>query len=206
MIIFIIQSKLTKLHSMYPQPYWNNLKGDLRGKALVEFFNYENSDKSELSIQLLNTDNLQCFWDKIAAEKGYLNAIDEKYEINISSINIVGYPWHDYLLDFLLIKICDILMPVLITIFNFILMYISSSLLYYVRLQNKTVELAVILSVSFMMTFINTGVIILLVNAYSESIDLGSLVFKGEYPDFDFFWYNNISQFFLTPMFIDKEK
>ena len=203
MIIFIIQSKLAKLHSMYPQPYWDYLTGDLREKALVEFFNYENSDKSELSIQLLNTDNLQCFWDKIAAEKGYLNAIYEKYEINISSINIVGYPWHDYLLDFLLIKICDILMPVLITIFNFILMYISSFLLYYVRLQNKTVELAVILSVSFMMTFINTGVIILLVNGYSESIDLGSLIFKGEYPDFDFYWYNNISKFFLTPMFLD---
>ena len=116
---------------------------------------------------------------------------------------IIGKPWYDYIYTDLIIQICKIIYPIITQILNIILMFISSSLLFYVRLQNKTVEEAVILIVTFIMIFLNTGVIILLVNAHTKHLLANSLFFNGEYSDFSFYWYDSISWFILSPIILD---
>jgi hypothetical protein len=100
------------------------------------------------------------------------------------------------------IQLVAILIPLMIIIFNVCLKTLAIFLVSWLKSENKTVEIAAIQSSVFFLMFFNSALSILLINANAPSVSSDFLLFNGLYTDFSDDWYDKISQFFISPMFV----
>ena len=90
----------------------------------------------------------------------------------------------------------------MIIMFNLILKTFAIMLIRWMKFENKTREIAFIQSVVFVLMFFNSAISILLINTNIPGLNPNGILFNGLYSDFSDDWYDKISQFFITPMFI----
>ena len=206
-MIFYFQSKVNRLNRQYPEVNWENVIAHasqemLMNSGMFEYYNYEVSDKSDLAILMQNTDNLQCFWDQLVEEDGYINAMNKEFDVAVFGSHITGAAWNDYLKSAIFIQLTGILLPCMIILFNLLLKTFAILLVRWMKFENKTKEIAFIQSVVFLLMFFNSALSILLINTNIPNLNPKGILFNGLYSDFSDDWYDKISQFFITPMFI----
>ena len=206
-MIFYFQSRVNRLNRQYPEVNWENVIAHsneemLVNSAMIEYYNYETSDKSDLSILMQNTDNLQCYCDKLVGEEGYVNAMNKEFDLFVFDSHVTGTVWNDYLQSAIFIQLTGVLLPVMIIVFNLLLKTFAIILVRWMKFENKTNEIAFIQSVVFLLMFFNSALSILLINTNIPGLNQNGILFNGLYSDFSDDWYDKISQFFITPMFI----
>ena len=59
----------------------------LKNYAMIEWYNYEHSDKNDKAMIIINTDNLQCFWDNLRESNSYFEALEMRFNINNAMLN-----------------------------------------------------------------------------------------------------------------------
>ena len=206
--IFYFQHRVNRLNRQYPMVDWNVVLEDstpdmMTNLAMIEFFNYETSDKSDEAILKRNTDNLQCFCDKLVRDIGYLEAYNKEFDVDLFDDHIKGKVWNDYLRSYVFIQLTSIIVPLLIVVFNTWLKKLAISMIRWLRFENKTIEISIIQSAVFVLLFFNSALAILLINSNVPRLNNGGILFNGIYSDFSDDWYDKISQFFVTPMLIE---
>lgn len=206
-LIFFFQDRVNRLNRQYPEVSCDAVVADstpemLNNYAMLEYFHYESSDKSDETILMLNTDNLQCFCDNLSKEKGYLEALNHDFNVIVLGHQIQGKVCNDYLQSAIFIQATAVILPLMIIIFNVILKEMSITLVEWLHIENKTVNIAIIQSVVFILMFFNSALAILLINANIEGFNDDGVFFNGLYSDFSDDWFDKISMFFITPMFV----
>lgn len=174
----------------------------LKDYAMLEYYNYETSDKSDKTILMQNTDNLQCFCDDLKNDIGYLKALKKEFDVHVLDKHITGQVCNDYLQSSIFIQATSVLLPLIIIVFNLLLKTLAIFLVKWLSFENKTVEISIIQSVVFVLMFFNSALAILLINANFKNFNDTGILFNGLYSDFSDDWYDKISQFFITPMFV----
>lgn len=174
----------------------------LKDYAMLEFYNYETSDKSDITILMQNTDNLQCFCDDLVEKEGYVDAYNKEFDVTVLEHHVIGKVCNDYLESAIFIKATAVLLPLLIIIFNVILKTLAIILVQWLGFENKTIEISIIQSVVFLLMFFNSALAILLINANIKNFNDSGVLFNGLYSDFSDDWYDKIAQFFITPMIV----
>ena len=150
----------------------------------------------------LSTYNLQCFWDKVEEEQGWRSAVNEIFDMVVEDRDIRGKVWRDYLLADLAIDLGYVIIPLIIELINMfmkIFINISGRL---IKFENKTFEEWVIFLLEFILTFFDSTVLILLINASFEGTGIPIKFFDGSYSDFTGEWYAHIAPIFLLSMFL----
>lgn len=132
---------------------------------------------------------------------GYLKAYRKNVDVTVLNKHVTGEVCNDYLESSIFIKATAVILPLTIIILNVILKFVAIILVHWLGLENKTVEISVIQSVVFLLMFFNSGLAILLINANFPGFNESGFLFNGMYTDFSDDWYDQISQFFITPMF-----
>jgi hypothetical protein len=92
-----------------------------------------------------------------------------------------------------------------ISLLNSVIVGVLVSLSSFQRFLNKTEEKASSIVKMFLVQFINTGVVILLVNAQISELSLPEQfpVFAGRFSDFTVEWYKNVGATISLTMFIN---
>jgi hypothetical protein len=89
---------------------------------------------------------------------------------------------------------------------NFVMKFIFRLLSRFERVHDKSAEQLKLMSKVFLATFINTGLIILIVNANFSSLKtvtwLPEYIFNGNYTDFSRQWYVNVGSTLVTTMLV----
>ena len=206
--IFYFQDRVNKLGRQYPEVDCDVVVADsspemLVNLAMIEFYNYETSDKSDETIMKQNTDNLQCFCDDLIENIGYWDAFNREFDVNVLDEHITGKVCNNYLRSAIFIQATDWILPIIIIVFNWILNSVGVYLIQWLRFENKTVEISIIQGGVFVLMFFNSGLTILLINAYVPGLSQRGVLFNGLYSDFSDDWYDKISGFIVSPMFAE---
>ena len=207
--IFFFQDQVNRLNRQYPLVDCDVVVADsspemLVNLAMIEYYNYETSDKSDETILMQNTDNLQCFCDDLVTNIGYLNAYNRNFDVNVLDEHITGKVCNNYLRSAVFIQATSVILPLLIIIFNVALKMLAIFMIQWLRFENKTIEISIIQSGVFVLLFFNSALAILVINAYVPGAAReGGILFNGLYSDFSDDWYDKISEFFVSPMFIE---
>lgn len=205
-LIFFFQVRVNKLNRQYPEVNCDAVVADsspemLKDYAMLEFYNYDTSDKSDETILMLNTDNMQCYCDDISNEDGYFTALNREFDVTVLDHHITGQVCNDYLQSAIFIQLTAVILPLMIIVFNVVLKMLAIILVNWLGIENKTVNISIIQSVVFILMFFNSAIAILLINSNVEGANQNGLFFNGLYSDFSDDWFDKISMFFLTPMF-----
>lgn len=97
----------------------------------------------------------------------------------------------------------DYIMPILIFTTDFLLETFAVLCISWIAYDNKTHEISKIQSAVFLLTFFNSALAILLINARFSKRLTGHFMFNGVYTDFSDDWYDQSSEYFVTPMFME---
>jgi hypothetical protein len=205
-LIFFFMTKVNMLNRQYPEVNCEAVVADsspemLKDYAMLEFFNYDTSDKEDETILMMNTDNMQCFCDDLSKQDGYFKAVNEEFDVTVLEHHVTGMVCSEYLQASVFIQLTAVIIPLMIIIFNVILKMIAIILVNWLCIDNKTINISIIQSVVFILMFFNSALAILLINANIEDVEDDGLFFSGLYSDFSDAWFDKISMFFITPMF-----
>lgn len=94
------------------------------------------------------------------------------------------------------------LLAVFIAVSNYLFRSILVYLVEFLELDTYTEETYLVKAAVFSTTFMNSGILIILMSAHSKSPIFKSL-FKGEYADFTPDWFENIGTIIITNLFIN---
>lgn len=131
-----------------------------------------------------------------------MEAMKKEFDVRVLGKHITGEVCEDYLRSSIFIQLTAVALPLMIIVFNVVLKALAIALVQWLSFENKTVEISIIQSVVFLLMFFNSGLAILLINANIHNFNENGVLFNGLYADFSDDWYDKISQFFITPMFV----
>jgi hypothetical protein len=94
-------------------------------------------------------------------------------------------------------------MPIMIFTTDLLLESFAVMCIAWIAYDNKTHELSRIQSAVFVLTFFNSALAILLINARFQKNRVSHFLFNGIYTDFSDDWYDQSSEYFVTPMFME---
>lgn len=130
-----------------------------------------------------------------------MESLDKKFDVTVLEHRITGEVCNDYLQSAIFIQLTAVILPLMIIIFNVFLKFLAIVLVQWLNIENKTVDIAIIQSVVFLLMFFNSALAILLINTNVEGFNDEGLFFNGLYSDFSDDWFDKISIFFISPMF-----
>ena len=207
-LIYLFMYNVNRLNRIFPQIDWDEVLSEsnqemLKNYAMIEWYNYDQSDKSDKAMIEINTDNLQCFWDDLRDQTSYFEALEMKFDITVFNHKVIGNVWRDYLRSSIFLELIDYLMPLIIIIGDIFLEAFANLCIRWIKYDNKTVEISKIQSAVFVLTFFNNGLTILLINANFGFVSQYHFLFNGVFTDFSDDWYDQISEFLVSPMFME---
>ena len=95
------------------------------------------------------------------------------------------------------------MVTVLVSVINIIFRKISERMIVYISNDSKSGEISQILTTCFLSNFINTGILLLLITADLEYVQiLKFLPLRGVYTDLDESWYQVVAPALIKTMFI----
>ena len=146
MAIFYFQTQVNRLNRQYPLVDCGIVVADssdemLVNLAMIEYYNYETSDKSDKTILMQNTDNLQCYCDTLASDIGYLTAYRKEFDVEVLDEHITGKVCNNYLKSAIFIQLTSLILPILIIVFNLALKMLAIFLIQWLKFENKTIEI-----------------------------------------------------------------
>ena len=167
---------------------WSYLKETLHSKDLTS-----------------STGTLSWFCKKHSYEHGIISTLNAKYYTQNKEDEYVGgqicYDWQsgNTLLTFL-----DIIITLVICFADIILRNIVVILIRWVNFTSMNIESVTIQVILFVSQYLNNGLALMLVGInWDELIGLHILFLDGRYPDFTNRWFNELANFFITPMYIN---
>ena len=196
------------MHEKYPEVNWEIVKRDAGDKetmkqyAFMEWYNIYTHGMKRENILEISTSNMQWFWEDLDEELGWSGAANEIFEIHINGKSVRGKVCKDIQLANLAIELGYFVIPLIIEIINMfmkIFINISARLM---KLENKTSEECIVFLLEFLLTFFDSTVLILLINANFEGTGIPITFFEGNYWDFTAEWYSHIAPIFLLSMFL----
>jgi hypothetical protein len=123
--------------------------------------------------------------------------------ITIFEITVTGEVCRDYMKSQVFVDLISYIMPVIIFTTDFLLESFAVICIAWIAYDNKTHELSTIQSAVFVLTFFNSALAILLINARFTKNTFCHFLFNGLYMDFSDDWYDQSSEYFVTPMFME---
>jgi hypothetical protein len=137
--------------------------------AHLEWFYYMTMNKNHVSIEEISTSNLHCYCDDLQEEVGYFSAIKVEHEVITDGgdrfDNVQGFLCRDYLEYNIIITIFGMIVPTIIIILNTLLKSASIFLVKWIGYVTKSKEISKIQSAVFILTFWNSAISILIINA-----------------------------------------
>ena len=101
-----------------------------------------------------------------------------------------------------------VLIPIIVIGLNVAIKTITILLVKWIGYETKSQEISKIQSIVFLLTFWNSAISILLINTNfgdpnkPDQQGFLSFLFNGKFTDFSDEWFNEISFFFVSPMFL----
>ena len=207
-LLYVTEYNKEKMHETYPVVDCTIVKMEsgsptlMKKYALLEWWNIYKHGQNHETIKQLSTSNLQCFWDDLHEEKGWNEAANEVFSMYIEGRDYRGKICKGYLVSEMVITFGYILIPIIIEIINLIVkifIHVSSRIL---KFENKTYEEWVVFLLEFLLTFFDSTLLILLINANFEGTGIFLPSFDGHYTDFSCGWYLHVAPIFLFSMFL----
>jgi hypothetical protein len=175
-VLFSTQKVSTKLSKFFPSVDCDGLKEDLQNDmemmkeyAYMEWLYFMTMNENNISIEEISTSNLHCFCDDLREEVGYFQAIKVEHEIETEGgerfANVNGYLCRDYLEYSGFMYLLDLAVPFIIVWLNGMLLKITAWGLKWIQYETKSLEISKIQSVVFFLTFFNSAISILMINA-----------------------------------------
>ena len=143
--------------------------------AYQEWVNFMIMDELHVTVDEISTSNLICFCEDQKAELGFWGAIKlreyKEREGGDRYPDIEGYKCRDYLEYKLLVKILDWIVPFVIMFLNGMLLNYTIKAIKWIKFDSKSEEISKIQSWVFVLTFFNTAIAILLINANFSGVN-----------------------------------
>lgn len=207
-LLYVTEENKEVMHAKYPHADCSIVKSEagsaenLLKFAEMEWKNIYKHGMHRHTIEELSTSNLQCFCDDLQHEEGWSKAANKIFDIHLGKRDFRGKLCQDYMVSKMVIAFGYILIPIIIEVINIfvkIFINISGKIL---KFQNKTNEECVIFLLEFLLTFFDSTVLILLINANFEGSGIPLTFFQGHYTDFNESWYFHVAPLFLFLMFL----
>lgn len=133
---------------------------------------------------------------------GVKQALKEIFEVKGRKATYTGKMCEDYLMSRNIIYWSALIVPCILEITNFFLREVSKLAAKFIKFENKTQQEGAILLLHYFLTFFNSSILILMINAnfYGTGIPLEFI--DGFYADFNGKWYTHVAPIFITPMII----
>lgn len=152
-----------------------------------------------------STGTLSCFCKKFSQENGVISTLNAEFFTQSKLGEYVGgqvcYDWQsgNTLLTFL-----DIIITLVIVFADIILRNIVVILIRWVHLRSLNIEYVTIQVILFVSQYLNNGLSLMLVGMnLDEAFGSHVMFLDGRYPDFTNRWFNELANFFITPMYIN---
>ena len=208
-LLFSTQTTKDFLHRSYPEVDWELLMENynhneqlLLNFAFAEWNNIQEQGISRNSILKLSTSNLQCFWENLQSNYGFQKASDTEFSLPKRLNGRTGKIWKDFLLAEKIVWISIFLVPGIIELINFSIKTATNFSMRVIKMENKTKEASTALVIDFFLTFFNSSIVLLLMNANFNGTGIPIYFIDGFYGDFNAKWYIHVAPIFITPMFI----
>lgn len=166
--------------------------------ALIDYYDFYYATTGTMM-----TGALQCFCSQYYDENGVFETID--HEFSHPSFKINGEIFKDNICetwgsDLLWAPFWASLVSFVIVFLNYVLREVIIVLILKIGFHTETAQTNVIMVFVFVVQFINTGILITLINANTNEAGLHLGIFNGMYPDFNFNWYNDIGATIIYTM------
>ncbi|CAI2372771.1 unnamed protein product [Moneuplotes crassus] len=152
-----------------------------------------------------STGTLSCFCNQHSLKHGVLATMkSQHYTINKEDVFVGGHICYDWQSGKTLVTFLDIIITLFICFADIILRNIVVILIRWVNFRSMNIESATIQVILFVSQYLNNGLSLMLVGINCDEL-LGIRIFflDGRYPDFTNRWFNELSNFFITPMYIN---
>ncbi|CAI2370510.1 unnamed protein product [Moneuplotes crassus] len=207
-LLLITQQTKGLLNRSYPEIDCELLSESYASKAMLlkfavtEWYNIHDQGISRESILKLSTSNLQCYCQNLQSELGYRNASQKIYKVQTRGIILEAPLCRDYLFAKRIVIASVFLGPAILETINFGIRAAINLSMRILRMENKTIEASTAMVIDFILTFFNSSIVILIMNANFKETGLPLKFINGYYTDFNAKWYIIVAPIFITPMFI----
>ncbi|CAI2370761.1 unnamed protein product [Moneuplotes crassus] len=207
-LLFLTQQTKDLLRRSYPEVDCELLAESYSSESMLlrfavsEWYNIDEQGISRESILKLSTSNLQCFCKNLQSELGYREASQKSYKVQVRGRLIDSPLCKDYLFAEKIVILSIVLAPAILEAINFGIRTVINFSMSVLRMENKTIESSTAMVIDFMLTFFNSSIVILLMNANFRETGLPFTFLNGYYGDFNAKWYALVAPIFITPMFI----
>ena len=135
-------------------------------------------------------------------EIGYSKALNKEFEISVDS-HIYNAPvCHYYLSAKYWIFMGMFLIPLILEGINLVVTLVCEVSVKIMKFSNKTTEECVLMIMGYLLTFFNSAILLLLINANFRGTGIPINYFDGYFMDFNDKWFVIVAPIFITPMFI----
>jgi len=165
--------------------------------ALIDYYDFY---ESKLDNRM--TGALQCFCEQYNAEQGVFQTMNNVFkhpEVLVDGKEYEAQMCNEWATDLLFAPFWGSLVSIITVFLNFFLRGWVISMVHTIGFHTETSQTMVIMIFVFLVQFLNTTILINLVNAnLSEAV--GISIFSGHYPDFDFDWYSDVGASIIYTM------
>ena len=207
-LLFYAQKEIYDYMDIYPYIDCDSVTkiydSSLQHYGVLEWVYLTNTLKSDdlrtstgiLSCLCKNYSDLHGVYDTLVAEFYTKSKVEGEY--------VGGTVWQNWQSGNLLMNILDYIITFTIVIVDIILRYIVVYLVKWVHFQSFNIEWVVIQTILFVSQYLNNGLSLMLVGInVDEAFGQHIIFMDGKYPDFTNRWFNEIANFFITPMYIN---
>lgn len=207
-LLFYAQKEIYDYMNIYPYIDCDSIiktyEGSLEHYAVLEWTYLKNTLHSDDLTS--STGTLSCFCLQHSTKNGVIATLNAQFfaPSKVDGQYVGGQICYDWQSGNTLITFLDIVITLVIVIADIILRNIVVLLIRWVHFRSINIESVIIQMILFVSQYLNNGLALMLVGMnLDEAIGHHVLFLDGRYPDFTNRWFNEIANFFITPMYIN---